>query len=148
MILLDANVLVYALNADAPHHAVSRRVVDAAMDGVLDAVLVPQVLVEAYAILTDRRRVAHPLDAEVAWAQIEALRLSIRVLPVLESSLAVAGTLVAQHHRTGQDVFDLFLVAQMLAHGAPTVCTFDSRGFRGYAGIQALTPEDLVTRLP
>ncbi len=51
MILLDTNVLVYALNTDAPHYADSRRIVEAALRGRVPGVLVPQVLVEAYAVL-------------------------------------------------------------------------------------------------
>ncbi len=66
MILPDANVLVYALNEDAVEHRDSRAVVDAALEGVLPRVLVPQVLVEAYAVLTDARRVRKPLEPEVA----------------------------------------------------------------------------------
>lgn len=73
MILLDANVLVYAVNADAPQHSASRTVVRAAFDGQLPGVLVPQVLVEFLAVVANQRRVRYPLDPATAWEQMGIL---------------------------------------------------------------------------
>lgn len=106
MILLDTNVLVYALNADSPHHPQSRAVVEAALGGRLPGVLVPQVLLEAFA------------------------------------------ELVAFHKPVAQEVFDVFLVAQMRAHGIATLCTYDVEDFRRYPGLAALTPPEVLRRLP
>lgn len=146
MILLDTNVLVYALNVDASQHQASKAIVQAGFAGDLPVVLVPQVLLEAYAILTDPRRVAHPLAPAQAWAQIDAYRGG---LPVLDFSAKVLDSLAVVVNTRGsvaQDIFDAALVAQMRAYGVATLCTFDTEGFRGFPGISAEAPDAMLRR--
>lgn len=138
MILLDTNVVVYALNRDAPEHRASRRVVEASLDGRLPGVLVPQVVTEAFAILTDRRRVAKPLDPEAAWKEMEALRRGCRMLPLVPEVLDRMGELLQDTR--GQDVFDVLLAAQALHHGVDRLCTYNTDDFRAYEALESLTP--------
>ncbi len=144
MILLDTNVLVYAINEDSPQHPKARAVVTAALEGAIPGVLVPQVLLEAFAVLTDRRRVKEPLAPEEAWAVLDRLCSGLRVLPVERGALDLMVELVSLRRPEAQEVFDVFLVAQMRAAGISTVCTYDLDGFRAYPGIVALTPDDLL----
>lgn len=146
MILLDANVLVYAVNADAPQHATSRSVVERSIAGDIAAALVLQVLLEFYAVITHPRRVQHPLAPAVAWAQVAALRTSLPVLDVPVSTLTTLEALVQQQQPIGARVFDLSLIAQMQVHRITSVCTYNVADFRGIAGIEALTPEDVLQR--
>lgn len=146
VILLDTNVLVYALNQDAPQHQDSRAVVDAALDGRVPAVMVPQVLVEAYAVLTDPRRVEKPLGAPEAWAELDALRRGLRVLDLGPQPLEVLGELIITRRPVGQDIFDVLLVAQMRAHAIGTLCTYNVEDFRGYGGISVERPRDTLDR--
>jgi len=44
--VLDANVLIYAINADAPQHAASRALVDAARDPSISLYVTSQILCE------------------------------------------------------------------------------------------------------
>lgn len=147
MILLDTNVLVYALNADAPQYADSRRIVEAALLGRVPGVLVPQVLVEAYSVLTDARRVKSPLSTAAAWHEIETCSLALPVLPWHERTMAALGDLLKQIDITGADVFDAMLVAQMQSHGLRVVCTYNRDDFRRFPGIRAQTPGTLAKEL-
>lgn len=140
MLLLDSNILVYALNASAPQHKECRRLVEAALAGRIHAVLVPQVLVEAYAILTDRRRVEKPLDGRTAWQELEICRLAIPLLDWGERTMELLGLLVEEHKIAGQYIFDALLVAQMQAHGVRTICTYNTRDFDRFPGIRAIPP--------
>jgi predicted nucleic acid-binding protein len=148
VILFDTNVLVYALNADSPHHSESRTVVEAALTGRLPGVLVPQVLLEAYAVLTDRRRVERPLAPEEAQDALEPLRVGLRVLPAEAHALEALRELIALRRPVAQEVFDVFLAAQMRAHGIPRLCTYDVDGFRGYPGVAAATPAQILQHFP
>jgi predicted nucleic acid-binding protein len=61
--LVDANVLVYAMDADAPQHAASRALLDAARESSTTLYATSQILCEFYSIVTNARRVpktAHP----------------------------------------------------------------------------------------
>lgn len=138
-ILLDTNVLVYALNADSPQHGDCRRVVDIAATGGLPAVLFPQILIECYAVITSPRRVPNALSSQQAWAATRWLARMIDVRPVPETMLDDLDLLMAQHSRRGRDIFDLAIVAQMLNHGIPAICTCNVADFR-VAGVQAMDP--------
>lgn len=66
--VLDANVLVYAFDLDAPQHAASLALLHAARDPETILFVTSQILAEFYSIVTNPRRVA------VARSPAEALR--------------------------------------------------------------------------
>jgi len=55
---LDANILVYALNVDAPQYPASRSLLDAGVDPTVKLYVTSQILCEFYSIITNPRRVA------------------------------------------------------------------------------------------
>ena len=67
--VLDANILAYAVNADAPQHAASRALLEAARDPSIALYVTSQILCEFYSLITNPRRVA------VASSPTEALRI-------------------------------------------------------------------------
>lgn len=146
MILPDANVLVYALNEDAAEHHDSRAVVDAALDGTLPGALVPQVLIEAYAVLTDARRIGTPLEPEVAWQEMNTLRAGLRTFDLTPQVLDILTGIIASRRPSGQDIFDALLVAQMRAHGIDILCTYNVDDFRGYPGLTVESPRQTLAR--
>ncbi len=121
-------------------------VIQAAFDGRVPGVLVPQVLLEFFAVVTHRRRVAHPLSSDRAWEQVAALRARLPVLESGSGALATLGELVAARRPTGGGIFDLFLVAQLRAHGVDTICTYNGGDFAGLTGVAALTPEEVLAQ--
>ena len=64
--IIDTNVLVYAMDADAPRHAVSRALLDAAQDLSSTLYVTSQILCEFYSIVTNGRRVPKPRSEEDA----------------------------------------------------------------------------------
>ncbi|MGA2711503.1 MAG: PIN domain-containing protein [Bryobacteraceae bacterium] len=58
--IIDANVLVYAMDADAPQHAASRALLNAARDSSTTLYVTSQILCEFYSIVTNGRRVPKP----------------------------------------------------------------------------------------
>ena len=147
VILFDANVLVASLDLDASGHPASRAVVSAAQRRRLPGVLMPQVLLEAYAVITDARRVAEPLTPGQAWMELEALAHVIPVVwPDRRALIELAGV-IERHVPKAQGVFDAFLVAQMRAAGIGTICTYNVSDFSQYQGINPEPPEGILARL-
>jgi predicted nucleic acid-binding protein len=66
--VLDANILAYAVNADAPRPAASRALLEAAHDPSIALYVTSQILCEFYSVITNPRRVA------VVVSPAEALR--------------------------------------------------------------------------
>jgi toxin-antitoxin system PIN domain toxin len=142
--LLDANVLVYAVDAEAPLHAACHEVVSRSMLGQLNAALVPQVLMEFYAVVTSSRRVRSPLSVRDATAQVTDWRASIPVRYPTARCLEEWTVMVQKLQRTGQEVHDLFLAAQMRAHDIGDICTANPGDFAGISGITVHHPTRLL----
>jgi predicted nucleic acid-binding protein len=60
-ILLDTNILVHAYNKASPNQKKASDIVKKALKGEIDAYLAPQILYEFFAIVTNPKRVEHPL---------------------------------------------------------------------------------------
>jgi predicted nucleic acid-binding protein len=60
-ILLDTNILVHAYNKSSPYQKSASNVIKKAMQGETEAYLTPQVLYEFFAIVTNPKRVEHPM---------------------------------------------------------------------------------------
>lgn len=89
--VLDANVLAYALNVDAPQHEASRALLEAASDSSVTLYVTSQILCELYSIITNPRRVAMPSSSAEAVSIISDV-LDLPGLEVLPTpARAVAG---------------------------------------------------------
>jgi predicted nucleic acid-binding protein len=144
MILVDTNVLVYAVNSDAPKHTSCRALVEAVRAGEVQCALVPQVLLEFHAIVTDGRRVTRPLAPETAQEVVRALRGFFPVLDACREALEYLPVVVVEKGISGGDIFDAWLVAQMRVLGIDRICTYNAKDFMGYTGIRAVRPEEAL----
>ena len=81
--MIDANILVYAVDVDAPQHAACRHLLETARDPATTLYLTSQILCEFYSVITNPRRVAAPRTPAEALAAISALLKlpGIHVLP-------------------------------------------------------------------
>jgi toxin-antitoxin system PIN domain toxin len=71
VILVDANLLIYAVNADAPHHESARRWLERELSGTTEVGL-PWIVVLAFIRITTRAGIlAKPLSCEQALAYID-----------------------------------------------------------------------------
>ena len=140
--VLDANVLAYAVDADAPQHTASRALLDAASDPSVTLYVTSQILCEFYSIITSPRRVKVVSSSEQALSIISAM-LALPGLYVLPTpARAVAGwmQLLERHPVTGGDVFDLQIVATMQANGIQRIYTFNDDDFKVFPELAVLAP--------
>jgi hypothetical protein len=128
--IVDTNVLVYALDADAPQHAAARALIDAARtDAPATLFVTSQILCEFYSIVTNPRRVTKPRTGAEAVAAISSLLAFLHVLPVPAHTVDGLLDLLRRHPVTGGDVFDLQIVATMQANGVGRIYTFNTDDF-------------------
>src|ERR1039457_2928905 len=114
---VDANVLAYASLKDEPRNKAARALLKDSSRGTLH--ISPQILTEFYSTITSRKRVTAPFAPLEAVEFIETLLEYEHVL-VLAISQDVPRRLLAllkTNPVRGPDVFDLHIVATMLAHG-------------------------------
>jgi uncharacterized protein len=138
--LADTNVLIYALDADAPHHTAARALLEAARDGSKTLYVTPQILGEFYAVVTNARRVAKPRSSAEALDAISELLKFLHVLPVPAHVVDGWMKLARRHPVTGADVFDLQIVATMQANEVQRIYTFNTRDFEMIGEISVVMP--------
>lgn len=146
MRVVDANVLLYAVNEAAPQHAASARWLDEALDGDDNVGLSWSALLAFVRIVTNPRIMPRPLTAEEAMAQVHdwisapsahVLHPGERHAMILEKLLVAAGT-------AANLVNDAHLAALAIEHRAGVV-TFDA-DFARFDGVRMKRPDELLMK--
>jgi toxin-antitoxin system PIN domain toxin len=140
VILVDANLLVYAANTAAPEHARAREWLDARLKGTAPVGLPWPSLLAFVRLITNPLVFTKPVSATVAWQQIEEwLRCEVTWIPVPgEEHRAVLGKLLRHEWMTSRLVPDAHLAALAMEHGL-TCCSTDS-DFARFPGLKWENP--------
>ncbi len=138
--VVDANVLVYAMDADAPQHAASRALLDAARDESTTLYVNSQILCEFYSVVTNPRRVSTPRSAADAVNVISGLLAFLHVLPIPARSVEGWLDLLRRRPVIGGAVFDLQITAAMLANNVHRIYTYNADDFRAFSEIVVVEP--------
>ena len=138
--LIDANVLVYAMDADAPQHAASRALLEAARDTSATLYVTSQILCEFYSIVTNPRRVPKPRSPADTLSAISGLLAFLHVLPVPVHTVEGLLGLLRRRPVSGGDIFDLQTVATMKANGVQRIYTFNAEDFEVFPELAVLIP--------
>lgn len=138
--LVDANVLVYAIDADAPQHAASRILLEAARDRFTTLYVSSQILCEFYSIVTNARRVQKPRSSADALSAIAGLLVFLQILPVPANTTDRLVDLLRRRPVTGGEIFDLQIVATMKVNGVLRIYTFNTDDFDVFPELDVLTP--------
>ncbi|MGA2469087.1 MAG: type II toxin-antitoxin system VapC family toxin [Solirubrobacteraceae bacterium] len=139
MILVDANLLLYARNLDAPEHEHARAWLEEKLLGPARVGLPWMSLLAFLRIATHPRAFARPLTVSSAWAQVEAwLDAPPAWIPAPgERHRALLGGLVQT--TPGADLVpDAHLAAVAIEHGL-TLCSTDG-DFARFAGLRWENP--------
>jgi uncharacterized protein len=142
--IVDANVLLYAVNADAPHHEPSRRWLDDALGGG-DTVGFSWVVLLAFIRLSTNPAVfTEPLDSDTGISIVRGWLGSPRAViaePTARHIDVLAGLLV-DAGTAANLVNDAHLAALALEHGAELV-TYDA-DFGRFSGVRWKRPIELL----
>ena len=100
--IVNANILVYALDAEAPQHVACRTLLEAAQgEAPVTLYVTSQILCEFYAIVTNARRVLKPRSSADALAAISNMLSFLRVLPVPVTAIDEVMALLRRRPVTG-----------------------------------------------
>ncbi len=140
MLSIDTNILLYALNRDAPEHVLARSFV--ADCGQRDDVATCElVLAELYVLLRNPKVVVHPLGAAEAAGICQGLRANPRwalidCAPVMADVWQHAGTPGFARHR----IFDVRLALTAQHHGVTQWATRNVKDFDGLGFERLINP--------
>ena len=142
MILVDANLLVYAIDRDSPHHAKARRWLEDMLSGSTPVALA-WIVILAFLRLTTRPGILRrPLSPERALAFVDEWLAQPYVQPLApgERHWAVLRNLLKAAGTAGNLASDAHLAALAIEHGC-TLCSSDS-DFRRFPGLDHENPLD------
>ena len=142
MILVDANLLLYAYNQDAPHHEAARAWLEAAVSTPTPFGLSWQTIMAFLRISTNRRAFPQPLGIQEATAIVNEWleRPSVTVLQPGTRHWSVLVEMLHVGQASGPLAMDAHLAALAVEHGA-TLYTTD-RDFARFAGLNVVNPLD------
>ena len=143
MILVDANLLVYAHSTAYEQHAVSREWLDGRLNGEARVGLPWPTLLAFVRIVSNPRIMGRPRTMAQAWAQVESWLSSPRVwIPdTTERHREILGELLRSPGLSSKHVTDAHLAALALEHGL-VLCSADTdfARFRGLRLIDQRSP--------
>ena len=128
------------MDADAPQHAASRALLEAARDSSATLYVTSQILCEFYSIVTNARRVPKPRSPDDAIRAISDLLAFVHVLPIPARTVEGWLDLLRRHPVSGGDVFDLQIVATMLANGVKRIYTYNAGDFEKFPELAVVNP--------
>jgi toxin-antitoxin system PIN domain toxin len=132
MILVDANLLIYAINKDAPHHRNAKRWLEKALSGSESVGFSWGVILAFLRITTRPGILSRPLESGQALVYVNEW-LDPGYWPIIRSLLSTAGTL-------GNLTSDAHLTAIAMEHGAKVYSA--DYDFQRFQGIQHVNPLD------
>jgi len=140
--VLDANVLAYAINADAPQHAPAGNLLEAARNPSTSLYVTSQILCEFYSIITNVRRFPKAVSAAEAVRILSTILAlpGLHILPMPSQVVAGWIHLLGRHAVEGAGVFDLQIIATMLASGVQRIYTFNPGDFQVFPELTVVAP--------
>jgi uncharacterized protein len=140
VILLDANLLVYAANRAATEHDAAREWLDGRLSATARVGLPWQTLLGFVRLVTNPAVLRKPVSVADAWRQVEDwLSAEPAWVPVpSERHAEVLGELLRLRHMTSRLVPDAHLAALAIEHGL-TLCSTDG-DFARFPGLRWENP--------
>ena len=140
MILIDANLLLYAYDTSSDHHEKAKRWLQQIMSQP-EPVRLPWVTVLAFLrISTNSRALRNPLSTKEAFAAVsEWFSLpNVHTINPTDRHLKILSTLVTLGQASGALITDAHLAALAIEHGALLYTT--DRDFTRFPGVKTANP--------
>jgi hypothetical protein len=141
-ILLDTHILVHAHNASSHHQSTASEILSKALESKIQACILPQILYEFYAVVTNPRRVDQPLSPDEAIAICEDFWLckEIDVIEPQTSTTSLVFSLTRENHLSGARIFDCIIAATAKEQGIKDIYTENVSDFEIYDFLNVINP--------
>jgi toxin-antitoxin system PIN domain toxin len=140
--VIDTNLLLYAVNPDAPEHARARQLLGEWRAGERPWFVTWGIIYEFLRLSTHPRVFPAPITLQQARAWTSALLAgrADSILVATDRHAAVLDELVASHPAVrGNPVHDLHIAALMMEHGVPEIRTADT-DFHQFGFLRVVNP--------
>jgi predicted nucleic acid-binding protein len=134
--LIDSNILIYALNSASPKSKIAQNFLRKNSQGL---VLAQQNILETIRVLT-HSKFPNPFPPKKALSALQAISDAATVISPNNKTLAIVVELIDKYEISGSEIFDAYLVATALSHQYYQVATDNIKHLQKYQEIEILNP--------
>jgi predicted nucleic acid-binding protein len=135
-ILIDSNILVYAINITSPKHLQAQAFLQ---DSQVNMVLAHQNIFETLRVLINAK-FPHPMKPTDAISAISNIMEACQVIAPEQDTHHIALSLIKAHKLTSNKIFDAYLAATALSVGITTIATDNVKDFQVFKGLKVYNP--------
>lgn len=145
--LIDTNILIYSYDETQDLHPSSYPFLELVFSGHILAAVTYQNLLEFLAVVTNPKRVEHPLTSDKALEKIAVYATNFRLIYPLSKTFFTFIDLLSRHPSIRERVFDLYLMATAIDNGISQFCTWKVSHLKRLSELTIKTPEEILTLL-
>jgi predicted nucleic acid-binding protein len=134
--LVDSNVLIYAINSSSPKHKTAQIFLQA---NVGRMAIAHQNIFESLRVLT-HKKFQNPMPLADAITAINHITMHCHVIAPEQGAHHIAMALMQKHELTGDKIFDAYLAASALSVGITTIATDNVRDFLPFEEVSTINP--------
>lgn len=136
MILVDSNILIYAINRSSPKHQAAQSYLQEQRDVLCVA---HQNVLESLRVLT-HRVFPQPMTLSAALSAVTSMVDTCLLLTPTRSTYELTKELMKHYDLRADAIYDTYLVATALTHGVMKVATDNEKDFRIFKEITVINP--------
>ena len=134
--LLDTNILIYAINADSPKNKEAQKFLESPTSRLE---ITHQNILEAIRVLT-HLKYSHPMKLQDALSAISEITIHLEIVTPNKTSYYLALELIKKHQLIGNRIFDAYLAATALSNDITEIATDNDRDFKKFVGLKVVNP--------
>lgn len=135
-ILVDSNILVYAINRSSPKHLAAQQFLQSNAGNL---VLAQQNILETLRVMT-HKKFTNPMPEDEAVAAVTAIADVCRIIAPDLTTYHLVQMLIKEHRLTGNSIFDAYLAATALSSGVLVIATDNQKDFIIFKDIKVINP--------
>lgn len=132
--LIDTNILVYAINADSPKNKTAQLF----LQNANDLIIAHQNIFEAFRVLT-HPKFSHPMKPKKAQNSLEPIIDACKIIYPNNKTHYLAFEFIEQNKLVGNQIFDAYLAATAISNNVIAIATDNVKDFKTF-GIEIFNP--------
>lgn len=134
--LVDTNILVYAINKSSPKYKQAQKFLK---DNQGDLIIAHQNILETIKVLT-QPKFSHPMNPKSAIEAVLKIAESCQIITPIIGTEFIALELIKNSALSGNRIFDAYLTATALSNNITTIATDNIKDFQKFAEMKVINP--------
>lgn len=135
-LLIDSNILIYAINADSPKNKLAQKFL---RENLGNLFVVHQNVLETIRVLT-HQRFSKPMKLNMALRAILPILKSCRIISPDQSTYHLTLKFIEDYKLTGNRIFDAYLAATAIANEINLIATDNALDFQKFSQLSVINP--------